>query len=177
MIQAQAILRTLRGLQHSRKCISYLTIELREGEIPSALRPGVSPHLFGCDICQDVCPWNRRAPVTEADEFQARPGLFWPELDRLFDLQEEEWRLMIRGTAMKRAKIKGLLKNLMVVAGNSGLKRFLPKVRQFLDHEDPVVRSHARWAADTLERSGSAEMDETALKNVFPETPNHGNFR
>jgi epoxyqueuosine reductase len=134
----------------SRKCIAYTTIELR-GEIPEADRAGIGHHLFGCDICQDVCPWNRKAPNSENPAFHPKAGLFWPEINRLFDLTEDEWRQMIRGTAMKRARIKGLIRNLMVVAGNSGVVEFLPKVRKFLTHEDEHVRSHAEWAAKKLQ--------------------------
>jgi epoxyqueuosine reductase len=134
----------------SRKCIAYTTIELR-GEIPQAEREGIGHHLFGCDICQDVCPWNSRAPYSEAAAFQPRTGLLWPEIDGLLDLSEEEWRRMIQGTAMKRAKVKGLLRNLMVIAGNSGVKEFLPSLRRFLSHSDEHVRSHARWAIERLE--------------------------
>jgi epoxyqueuosine reductase len=134
----------------SRKCISYTTIELR-GAIPESEREGVGHHLFGCDICQDVCPWNRKAPIAPDDSpFQAKDGLFWPALDRLLELSDDEWRALIRGTAMKRAKVKGLLRNLMVVAGNSGLKQFLPGLERFLSHEDEHVRSHAAWAIGRL---------------------------
>ena len=133
----------------SRKCIAYTTIELR-GEIPEAEREGIGHHLFGCDICQDVCPWNRKSPLSENPAFQPKPGLFWPELDRLLELSEDEWRVMIRGTSMKRAKIKGLLRNLMVVVGNSGVKGFLPKLEKFFTHDDEHVRSHAEWAARRL---------------------------
>ncbi len=142
----------------SRKCISYLTIELR-GEVPAGLREGIGHHLFGCDICQDVCPWNRKAPGTEAEGFQSRPGLFWPELERLLDMQEEEWRVLIRGTAMKRAKVKGLLRNLMIVAGNSGLPRLVPRIERFRLHADPVVRSTAEWATGILASLNGREND------------------
>lgn len=133
----------------SRKCIAYTTIELR-GEIPEADRAGIGHHLFGCDICQDVCPWNRKSPHSQNPAFEPKPGLFWPEIERLLDLNEDEWRQMIRGTSMKRAKIKGLLRNLMVVAGNSGVREFLPKLQKFFMHEDEHVRSHAQWAAKQL---------------------------
>jgi epoxyqueuosine reductase len=133
----------------SRKCIAYTTIELR-GEIPEVDREGIGHHLFGCDICQDVCPWNSKSPHSNNPAFDARPGLFWPEIDRLLNLTEVEWQQLVRGTSMKRAKIKGLLRNLMVVAGNSGVQEFLPKVRKFLSHDDEHVRSHARWAAARL---------------------------
>ena len=133
----------------SRKCIAYTTIELR-GEIPAAGREGIGHHLFGCDICQDVCPWNRKAPHSDNEAFAPKPGLFWPEIGGLLDLSEDEWRQMIRGTSMKRAKVKGLLRNLMVVAGNSGVKAFAPRLKRFLTHEDEHVRSHAEWAAKKL---------------------------
>ena len=133
----------------SRRCISYLTIELR-GEIPSDLRAGVGHHLFGCDICQDVCPWNRKAPVTSRPEFEPRSELFWPQLERLLDLQEDEWRQLIKGTAMKRAKVKGLIRNLLVVAGNSGLRGLVPRVQRFLNHADDTIRTHAEWAIHKL---------------------------
>jgi len=133
----------------SRKCISYTTIELR-GEIPQAEREGIGHHLYGCDICQDVCPWNRRAPVSAAAEFQPRDGLFWPEIDALLSLDETAWGRMIRGTAMRRAKVKGLLRNLMVVAGNSGVSELAGKIEKFLQHSDATVRSHAEWALRKL---------------------------
>ena len=133
----------------SRKCISYLTIELR-GSIPEPERAGIGHHLFGCDICQDVCPWNRRAPASFEPAFVPKEGLFWPELQSLLDLSDDEWRQLTRGTALKRAKIKGLLRNLMIVAGNSGLRELTPRLRRFLQHEDEHVRSHAAWALDVL---------------------------
>ena len=138
----------------SRKCISYLTVELR-GPIPESLREGVGHHLFGCDICQDVCPWNRRAPLGRQEALEARGDLFWPELDYLLDLDEEGWRSLIRGTAMKRAKVRGLIRNLMVVVGNSGLKRLRKKLEKFLGHSDENVRSHARWAVRKLDKVDS----------------------
>jgi epoxyqueuosine reductase len=138
----------------SRKCISYTTIELR-GAIPESEREGIGHHLFGCDICQDVCPWNRRAPVTEEAAFQAKEGLYWPELESLLGFSDEEWQGTICGTPLKRAKVKGLLRNLMVVAGNSGLRRFIPKLERFLQHEDEHVRSHAAWAIRKLEKRES----------------------
>ena len=137
----------------SNRCISYLTIELR-GAIPESLREGVGHHLFGCDICQDVCPWNRRAPISTEPGFEAREALFRPELEQLLELDEEGWRALISRTAMKRAKVRGLLRNLMVVVGNSGLSRLRNKVLKFLDHPDRDVRSHARWALSRLEEAG-----------------------
>ena len=140
----------------SNRCISYLTIELR-GAIPEDLREGVGHHLFGCDICQDVCPWNRRAPISTEPAFEAREALFRPELEQLLELDDEAWRALIRRTAMKRAKVGGLLRNLMVVVGNSGLSRLRNKVLKFLDHPDREVRSHARWALSRLEDGQDGE--------------------
>jgi epoxyqueuosine reductase len=136
----------------SRKCIAYTTIELR-GEIPETDREGIGHHLFGCDICQDVCPWNRKAPASDDPVFQPKPGLFWPEIAQLLEFSDEDWRRTIRGTSIKRAKVKGLLRNLMVVAGNSGVRDFLPKLQKFLKHQDEHVRSHAQWAVERLLKS------------------------
>ncbi len=140
----------------SRKCISYATIELR-GAIPEETRDGLGHHLFGCDICQDVCPWNRRAPASNDPAFLPQSGLFWPALETLLDFSHEEWTSQIRGTSLKRARVKGLLRNLMIVAGNSGLRSLVPKLRRYLDHEDEHVRSHAAWALKKLANTDSEQ--------------------
>lgn len=85
-------------------------------------------------------------------KFQARDELFWPEIDSLLDLSDDGWRERIRGTALKRARVAGLIRNLMVVVGNSGVRRFKTKLDRFLDHPDAVIRSHARWALERLAR-------------------------
>jgi len=133
----------------ANRCLSYLTIEFG-GPIPPASRPFMDDWIFGCDVCQDVCPWNRKAPYAADSAFEPRPGLFWPQIGHLLEMSEDDLRLSIRGTAMKRAKVKGLLRNLMVVAGNSGVRDFLPKLRRFLTHDDEHVRSHAEWAIKRL---------------------------
>jgi epoxyqueuosine reductase len=140
----------------SRKCISYTTIELR-GAMPEDSRAGIGHHLFGCDICQDVCPWNRRAPVSPGPAFEPRQALFWPKIDTLLELSVEDWTRMIRGTPLKRAKVRGLIRNLMVVAGNSRLTRLIPHLRRFLHHQDEHVRSHAAWAIETLQEQKRSE--------------------
>jgi epoxyqueuosine reductase len=117
------------------------------------MRAQIGNHAYGCDICQDVCPWNRKAPRSANPAFDPKPGLFWPEIDRLLELTDDDWRRMIRGTALKRAKIKGLLRNLMVVAGNSGVRSYIPKLQRFLGHEDEHVRTQAEWAVKKLEGS------------------------
>jgi epoxyqueuosine reductase len=146
----------------SRKCISYTTIELR-GAIPEDERAGIGHHLFGCDICQDVCPWNRKSAISHEPEFQPRDVLFHPEIAKLLDFSDEEWLKAIRGTPLKRAKVKGLLRNLMVVAGNSGLTEFLPRLRRYLKHDDEHVRSHAAWAIRKLDSVRSSAPPETEV--------------
>ena len=131
------------------KCISYLTIELR-GSIPEELRPGMGRHVFGCDICQDVCPWNRKAPVTAIAELQPRPKLVNPELEWLARLTPEEFRETFKGSPVKRAKRSGLLRNVAVAMANSGEERFAGVLRQLCNDEDRIVAEHARWALERL---------------------------
>ena len=111
----------------SNKCISYLTIEKR-GELPQddQLREAMGRHVFGCDICQDVCPWNRKAPVTSAAEFQPRTELVNPPLDWLAEMSAEEFNRTFRGSPVRRAKRAGLRRNAVVAIGNSGERKFLP---------------------------------------------------
>jgi len=137
------------GELDARLCISYLTIEKR-GEIPDELRSGLGRHVFGCDICQDVCPWNRKAPITRAEEFQPREGLVNPALDWLAEMQADEFRSVFRGSPVRRAKLTGLRRNAVVAMGNSGDEKFLPTLQRLSDDADPVVAEHARWAVNTL---------------------------
>ena len=95
----------------SNLCISYLTIEKR-GAIPEAMRDGLGQHIFGCDICQDVCPWNRRAPATSDEAFA--PRHFAPRLDDMAALTEEEFHAMFRGTPVSRAKYEGFMRNVAI---------------------------------------------------------------
>ncbi len=136
----------------SNRCISYLTIEKR-GEIPEAMREGMGRHVFGCDICQDVCPWNRKAPATHAEEFQPRPGLVNPALDWLAEMSAEEFRDNFRGSPIRRAKRSGLRRNAVIAMGNSGNRRFTPVLEKLAKDEDPVVAQHAKWAAKKLSTS------------------------
>jgi epoxyqueuosine reductase len=138
------------GELDARLCISYLTIEKR-GEIPDHLRSGMGRHVFGCDICQDVCPWNSKAPVTSAEEFEAREGLVNPALDRLAEMQQEEFRFVFRGSPVRRAKLSGLRRNAVIAMGNSGDKKFVPTLKKLCDDADPIVAEHARWAVTRLD--------------------------
>jgi epoxyqueuosine reductase len=137
------------GELDARLCISYLTIEKR-GEIPDELRSGMGRHVFGCDICQDVCPWNRKAPVTSAAEFEAREGLVNPALDWLAEMQPEEFRMVFRGSPVKRTKLSGLRRNAVIAMGNSGDQKFVPTLKKLCEDSDAIVAEHARWAVARL---------------------------
>lgn len=133
----------------SNRCISYLTIEKR-GAIAEELRPFMGHEVFGCDICQDVCPWNRKAPSTGAAEFQPREGLVNPALEWLAEMSVEEFREKFRGSAVRRAKRSGLRRNAVIAMGNSGDQRFAPLLEKLKADEDPVVAESAEWAAKRI---------------------------
>jgi epoxyqueuosine reductase len=171
----------------ARRCIAYLTIELR-GPIPEEFRPAVGQMVFGCDICQDVCPWNRKAPLTSLAEFQPRkipppanceegssrmPGtiearsLFAPELEWLASLDESEYRHAFRRSPVKRAKWRGLVRNVCVALGNSAaglsagarqrVKYLLERLANF---PDPLIAEHARWALRRIATSENGLLRE-----------------
>jgi len=131
----------------SRLCISYFTIELR-GPIDESQRAGIGPHVFGCDICQDVCPWNRRSPVTSEPAFAARH--FAPPLEKLAGITEGEFRVMFRGTPVTRTRYSGFLRNVAVAMANSGLARFRGPLEKLAASSDAVVAEHARWGLARL---------------------------
>jgi epoxyqueuosine reductase len=133
----------------ANRCISYLTIEKR-GSIPEELRAGMGRHVFGCDICQDVCPWNRKAPATSAPEFSAREGLVNPALDWLAEVSAEEFRETFRGSPIRRAKRSGLRRNAVIAMGNSGNRQFLPLLEELVIDEDESVAESAIWALEQL---------------------------
>jgi epoxyqueuosine reductase len=135
------------------RCISYLTIETK-GAIPEEHRAGVGRHVFGCDICQDVCPWNRRRRAYGGPSFEPRAGLVGPSLPELAALDDEAFRARFRRNPIKRAKRRGLLRNVAVAMGNSGDARHKPTLERLADDEDPLVREHARWALARLPPSG-----------------------
>ena len=136
----------------SNKCISYLTIEKR-GTIPEEMRDGMGRHVFGCDVCQDVCPWNRKAPATEAPEFQAREGLVNPALEWLVEMKAEEFRERFRGSPIRRTKLNGLRRNAVIAMGNSGRKEVMQALEKLRVDEDPLVAEAAVWALGKLRRS------------------------
>jgi epoxyqueuosine reductase len=144
----------------SNRCIAYLTIEKR-GSISEEFREGIGHHVFGCDICQDVCPWNRKAPATDAPEFQARAGLVNPALDWLAEMSIEEFRETFRGSPIKRTKHSGLRRNVAIAMGNSGNRNFLPQLNKMADDADETVAESARWAKKRL--ASSLDIDDTEL--------------
>lgn len=135
----------------SNKCISYLTIEKR-GTVPEEIRSGMGRHVFGCDICQDVCPWNRKAPATDADEFQPKPELVNPALEWLAEMSSEEFRRVFQDSPLRRAKRAGVRRNAIIAIGNSGNRQFLPLLRKLNSDEDNVVRESAAWALQQLRK-------------------------
>ena len=147
----------------SNRCIAYLTIEKR-GSIAEHLREGMGRHLYGCDICQDVCPWNRKAPATSAPEFQPREGLFNPALERVTQMTTEEFREVFRGSPVKRAKLTGLKRNAVIAMGNSGDARFIPVVEELLHIEDAMLAETAKWALERLQHSREAIDDADFLR-------------
>ncbi len=133
----------------SNKCISYLTIEKR-GAIPEDLREGIGRNVFGCDICQDVCPWNHKSPATNSPEFQARDGLVNPALEWLADMSAEEFREQFRASPIRRTKRSGLRRNAAIAMGNSGSQRFVTTLQKLAADDDAVVAESARWAVEKL---------------------------
>jgi epoxyqueuosine reductase len=133
----------------SNKCISYLTIEKR-GTIPEEMREGMGRHVFGCDICQDVCPWNRKAPATAAAEFQSREGLVNPALGWVAEMSAEDFRERFRGSPIRRTKRSGLRRNAVIAMGNSGNRSFLSVLKKLVVDEDSVVAESAKWAVERL---------------------------
>jgi len=159
----------------ARRCISYLTIELRDS-IPEEFRPAVGRHVFGCDICQDVCPYNRKARLTQVAGFQPRrvnseqratsneqrenpepdarrpmhESLFHPHLDWLASLTEAEFKQVFQNSAARRAKQRGLVRNALVAMGNSGNPKFRSVLEQFAASPDPLLAEHAKWALAQL---------------------------
>jgi epoxyqueuosine reductase len=150
-------------LLDARRCISYLTIELK-GPIPRALRPLIGNRIFGCDICQEVCPWNRRfARSTAEPAFQPGPGAAAPRLLDLINLDEEGFRRRFRAGPIRRAKRRGLLRNVAVALGNWGHPAAVPALARALHDAEPLVRGHAAWALGRINTEGARQALAQAL--------------
>jgi epoxyqueuosine reductase len=172
----------------ARKCISYLTIELR-GAIPEHFREPIGQHIFGCDICQDVCPWNRNAPVTYAKEFQPRSfahttnpeeteegnphgnnlgsqeELFLPRLEWLASLSQNDFSQMFRGSPIKRTKWQGLIRNVCIALGNSKIPRDVPAFERISSalirlakSPDSVIAESAQWALSRIQANDASQF-------------------
>ena len=133
----------------ARRCISYLTIEVKESIDPE-LRGSMGQHVFGCDICQDVCPWNRKRRVWGGSAFEPRPGNVAPSFEEMALLSPDEFRARFRKNPVKRAKRRGLLRNVAVAIGNTGTREHLALLDTLAADEDPIVREHAQWGRERL---------------------------
>jgi epoxyqueuosine reductase len=150
----------------ARRCISYLTIELR-GWIPRELRPLMGTWVYGCDICQDVCPHNTLVRTGVHAEFAPRRDVAFPDLLELLHIDERTYQERFRHSAIKRAKRQGLRRNAAVALGNLGDSRAVPALVRALDDGDPIVRGHAAWA---LGRIGGAEAHDALRRLAQRET-------
>jgi epoxyqueuosine reductase len=137
------------------RCISYLTIELKGG-VPEPLREDVGRHVFGCDICQDVCPWNRKRRHRGEPAFEPRPGALHPDFAGLAGLEPEAFGVRFQKSPLKRAKRRGLLRNVAVAIGNAGAAEHRPLLERLAGDEDPLVAEHARWGLARLDERLSA---------------------
>jgi epoxyqueuosine reductase len=135
----------------ARRCISYLTIELKDN-IPEELRPMLGEWVFGCDVCQMVCPWNRFASSEGDASFSPRPGLPAPNLIRELELTPENFNRKFKNSPVKRAKRRGYLRNVAVAAGNSRSERIIPALENAQNDGEELVHKHATWALEKVTR-------------------------
>ena len=150
------------NLLDSRLCISYLTIELKES-IPKALRPKIGNLIFGCDICQEVCPWNSKAVPTDEPAFHPRDGNLTPKLLSLIGMTQQEFSRRFKGSPIKRTKRRGFLRNVLVAIGNWGEPRAVPALKDALADDEPLVRSHAAWALGKIGGDTAKQILQTRL--------------
>jgi epoxyqueuosine reductase len=152
----------------ARRCISYQTIETR-GVIPEEFRAAIGNRIYGCDTCLDVCPWNRFAKEGRRMILSSRGEISRIPLREILELTPARFAEVFRGTAIKRIKLVGLLRNACVVAGNSGDAGLVEPLARLASHESPIVRVHAVWAlrrlgADSLLLAlGAAEADPAVV--------------
>lgn len=145
------------GVVDARLCISYQTIENR-GIIPRELRAGIGTRIYGCDVCLEVCPWNRFAQEGRRVLLSSRSDLAELGLAEILELTPARFAEVFRRTAVKRLKLTGLLRNACVVAGNTDDRALLPVLARLAAHDSAVVRAHAVWAVRRLAGAGADEL-------------------
>ncbi len=150
------------GVLDATRCISYLTIELRGG-IPRELRSGMGDWLFGCDVCQEVCPWNRKAPRVEQPEFHPAAGMNPVDLAELFRLADEDIRGRFRHTPLWRAKRRGLLRNAAIVLGNQRAIEAIDALAAGLNDAEPLVRAACAWALGQIGTDSTTQILQQRL--------------
>jgi epoxyqueuosine reductase len=138
----------------ARRCISYLTIELK-GSIPVELRPALGNRIYGCDDCLEVCPWNKFAREANLMKPHARPELAAPDLAELLSLDDAAFKRRFAGTPVVRTRRRGLLRNVCVALGNVGDASSLPALRRAAEDPEPLIAEHARWAIERIEAGRS----------------------
>jgi epoxyqueuosine reductase len=142
------------------RCIAYLTIE-KKGVIAEELREPMGRQVFGCDICQDVCPWNRRAPISAKEDMLARMQMVNPALEWLAAMDAAEFKRWFKGSPVERTRRKRLLRNAAIAMGNSGERRFIAQLKAWTAAEDPVLAEAAEWATNRIRRL-EAEHNQAA---------------
>ncbi len=147
----------------SRLCISYLTIELKDS-IPMELRPQIGNLIFGCDICQEVCPWNSKAVPTSEPAFHPRKDNLTPELLPLMEITQSDFNNKYKGSPIKRTKWKGFLRNVIVAVGNWGSPTAVPALKKALMNDEPMIRGHAAWALGQIGGKNATIALENQLK-------------
>ncbi len=149
----------------ARLCIAYLTIEHR-GVIPATIRPQMGNWVFGCDICQDVCPWNRKRHIAQHPKLQPHPDRIAPPLLELLALDEDAFRQRFAGSPVMRAKWMGFMRNVCIAAGNWGDPEALEGLAHHLWHSPPLVAIHAAWALAQLRHEAGVPVLEQAAKST-----------
>jgi epoxyqueuosine reductase len=144
------------------RCIAYLTIE-KKGAIAEELREAMGRQVFGCDICQDVCPWNRKAPVARREGMLTRQELVNPALEWLAAMDAAEFRRWFKGSPLERTRKKRLHRNVAIAMGNSGETRFMPQLEAWSAGEDEVLAESAGWALERIRRLTEEREEEAQL--------------
>jgi epoxyqueuosine reductase len=152
----------------ARRCISYLTIELK-GSIPLELRPLIGNRIFGCDDCLDVCPWNRFAQVSHETAFSVRQSTNGMSLRQYLELTEAEFRQLFKRSPIQRIKRRGFLRNVCVALGNIGDWSDIPALRRAAADAEPLIAEHAAWAIEQIQMRHGTSPSDWQIKLMSPE--------